>query len=393
MPLPNPFSRMKLPVLLFLPLLVHAGSPLQTAASKNPKAPIEAIEPPPATLGWTLGAGILWRQLGELEVRGGHHARISDLPSLRSRAHSTGGGGRGGNYRDGYVLPDSTGGLQTWNWGYDSAAQVSGNNLSFNSFSSVITHEVSALHQAHGWSDDLEGAGAFISIQTPDLRKWKNLSLSLSGSYSYVQDESSYEAEVFRAVQRAHEQSSGGIDVYDISAVAPLPGAPYSGTFEGPGPVISLSPISSSGGGAGSGAKRLIEEEPYISHVEQSVEVRLHTLSLGPKIAMEQGQLSAIAGFGIAVNLADWEGQSEETLSQVGSGRVIKGWRDRASDTEVLLGAYAELGAQWQISARWSVNASARYDWSQDLAGSLGPSQFALNLAGFTATLGIGWTF
>lgn len=378
--------------LLLLPALAMAGTVIQTVATKNPKVPLEAIEPPPVPPGWTIGAGVIWRQIGELEFRGGHRAHSGHVPKLKSKAHSTGGGGSGGNYSDGYVLPDSTGGLQTWNWGYNSASQVSGNNLSFSSRQSVITHDVSALHLAHGWRDDLEGTGLYLSLETPDLRKWKNFSVSLSGSYSFVQDESSYEGEVFRAASRAYRQSSGGTDVYDISAIAPIPGAPHNGTFDGPGPVISLNPVSSTGG-RGSGAKKLIEEEFYVSRIQQSIEVRLHTLSLGPNVAAEWGKVQAILSAGLALNIADWEAQSQETLSNERSGKVIRQWTDSTNRTELLLGAYAELGARWQFLPRWSLNATARYDWSQDLSGQAGPSKFDLALGGFSAMLGLGWNF
>lgn len=386
-------TRLVAPAMLLLPLLAMAGgpsaknpAPIQAAAAKNPKAPLQAIEPPPVPLGWTIGAGVMWRQIGELDFRGGHRAGMKDIPKLKSSTHSGGGGG----YSDGYVLPDSTGGLQTWNWGYTSVAQVSGDNLNFTSSSSRISQSAYGQSFSNDWSDDLEGTGVFIQVESPEFYRWKRLSFSAAGSYSFVQDESHHEAEAFQAVRQTTEYRTSRTDSYDISAIAPLPAAPYGGTFNGPGPVISTTPASSSGGGT---SRRMLEDDVYTSRVEQSVEVRLHTLSAGPRVGFDLGQVRAVASMGMALNIADWEGSSQETLRHEGSGKVIRRWNESAGETELLAGVYAELGLQWQFLPRWTLNAGARYDWSQELSGELAASEFDVDLGGWSAMLGIGWEF
>ncbi len=374
--------------LLCLPLLASGGAPtapLETAAAKNPKQPEEAVVLPAETGGWTLGAGPQWRQIGEASFRGGGRAGPSHLP-----APPKGGGGIRGGYSDGYVRPDATGSGQTWNWGYNSASQINGNNLTLSGSSSEIVTRTLARGYNTDWSDDLSNAGFYLLLESPELVKWEHFSLSAALGYSFAQDEVGRRAVAFRAERFTTLRTRNVTDVYDISAIAPAPAAPYQGTFNGPGPVISLTPASSSGGGGT--RERLLGSEVFTSYLEQSLELQLHTLSLGPRTSMEFGSLRLLAGLGLAVNIVPWEAESRETLKN-SRGRTLKTWTASESGTDVLAGLYAELGAEWRFTKRWSLNTGVRYDWSQPLEGEVSGTEFDVDLGGWTAMLGLGWRF
>ncbi len=380
----NAFPHKLLP-LLCLPLLAQAGPPdMTTVAAKNPKQPMEAAVLPAPRPEWTIGAGVQWRQIGEASFRGGSRARLHHLP-----AAPRSGGGISSGYSNGFVLPDSANNSQTWNWGYDSASQVSGGFLTLSSSSRQVFTETLASSYNTDWSDDLSGAGVYFLLESPDLVKWRNFSLSAALGYSFVQDDTSRESVAFRAERTTWVRTRNVADLYDVSAIAPLPAAPYSGSFNGPGPLISLAPARRSGGGV---REQSSGTEIFTSELSQSLEVQLHTISLGPRFDVEFGSLRLLAGLGYALNIVPWDADSQETLRSNRRG-PLRTWRDSASDTDLLSGLYAEISAEWRFARQWSLSAGARYDWSESLQGEVGAADFDVDLGGWTATLGLGFHF
>lgn len=379
------------PSLLLLPLLVMAGapSPVQTAAARNPKAPVQAMNTAAAATGWTLGAGVIWRQIGEVSFGSGHYAGPGHLPSFQGR--SIGGSG----YSDGFVLPDITGSAtQTWNWGYNSASQVQGNSLVFSGSSSSLTQSTSLASRDSGWSDDLQNAGVELRAESPALFQWRQFSLSAAMGYSFTRDEADESREAFHAQRTTWLQQSSVRDVYDITAIAPIPGAPFQGTFNGPGPVISLTPQSSLGGG--SGDREELYEDVYSSTVHQSLDIRLHTLSFGPKVSTIAGRVRIVGGLGLAVNIADYDADYEERLTvRRGSGRerLLRRWQDSNSGTDVVPGFYLETAAEFLLAPQWVGYVSGRYDWAGSVDGRLGPSSFDVDLSGWTLGIGVLYRF
>lgn len=379
--LPNPVL-----ALLCLPLLASGGPPeARSLAAKNPKQPAEAAVLPEPRSEWAVSAGVQWRQIGEATFHGGGRAGLRHLPAaLKS------GGGIHTGYSNGFVRPDSTNGGQTWNWGYSSASQVSGNFLTLSGSSSEVISRTLASAYDTDWSDDLSGAGFYLLLESPELVQWQRFSLSAALGYSFVQDETGRESLAFHAERTEMLRTRSVTDLYDISAVAPLPGAPYSGSFNGPGPVISLTPARSSGGGGV--REQSLGTEIFTSRLQQSLEVQLHTISLGPRVGMDLGSVRLLAGLGFALNIVPWDAESRETLRSSRRG-TLQTWRDSASGTDVLAGLYAELGAEWRFAKRWSLAAGVRYDWSEALEGEVGGARFDVDLGGWTALLGLGFHF
>lgn len=385
-------SRSLVAALFFVPLLAIAGTPanaIKAAAAKNPKAPVQAMNTAAAATGWTLGAGVIWRQIGEVSFGGGHYAGPGHLPAFQGR--SIGGSG----YSDGYVLPDITGSaIQTWNWGYNNASQVQGNSLVFSGSSSSLTQSTSMSSRDSGWSDDLQNAGVELRAESPALFQWRQFSLSAAMGYSFTRDEADESREAFHAQRTTWLQQSSVRDVYDITAIAPIPGAPFNGTFNGPGPVISLSPQSSTGGGSGDREK--LYEDVYSSAVHQSLDIRLHTLSFGPKVSTIAGRVRVVGGLGLALNIADYEADYDERLTvQRGNARarLLREWHESDSGTDVVPGFYLETSAEVLLAPRWVGYISGRYDWAGSVDGQLGPSSFDVDLSGWTLGLGVIYRF
>ena len=159
----------------------------------------------------------------------------------------------------------------------------------------------------------------------------------------------------------------------------------HQGTFYGPGPLLNRTPDTSNGGGP---ALRVLDDDLFTSTAEQSLTVRLHTLSLGPRAIMNFGRVNAQVGVGLALNIVDWSAKSDETLKD-GTGSVLQQWHDSASGTELLPGAFGELGLDIKLSQAWSLAIAARYDYAQSFSGKVGASEFDFDLSGFTGKVGL----
>ena len=365
-------------------VMAGEGSTVKQAA-KNP-ATVQVPDALPLDGGqrWSLSAGVQWRQIGEVSFknRESHASNFLSLPQRSLYEEDV-----AGYYTDGYVLDDSANSGQTWNWGYDNASQLQGNTLSFSGVTTRFDETVKVERMNTDWASDLAGLGGYVGMESPVLYRAKKFQLSASADYGFVQDNTSNKATAFRAVHEINEVSETYTDAYDVSHLGVIPAAPYRGTFNGPGPLLNMNPQRTNGG-----SSSFNSYETYESTLQQDFDVRLHTVSLGPRVAVSLGRLRANVGLGFAGNVADWEATSRETLI-VNDNRTMRTWEDHAEGTSFLPGAYGELGLQWEFMRNWSVNASARYDYAKSLNADLGTSDMTLDLRGVTGRVGIGWSF
>jgi len=132
-----------------------------------------------------------------------------------------------GNYDDGFVHTDSSGnaGGQTWNWGYKNAGQVQGN--------SVVMHSSSA--SVNGSMDRTDDPQAGF-----DLAYGRNLGTVLGGKWGL---QAAFD---FTTVSIHDSRPLTGTgttisDAYSLGGVT-APGAPYTGSFNGPGALLNDAP-------------------------------------------------------------------------------------------------------------------------------------------------------
>ncbi len=277
-----------------------------------------------------------------------------------------------GYYDDGYVLAGSsgTGAGLTWNWGYDRTAQASGNQL--------------ALHRLDNsprpGSFDLNGGnplfGGELVLGFEAFRfDWgkKEARFGVEIGYGYLPYSSSGNA-------RQTSSATYTTRVHDTSGVI-VPDAPYAGTFNGPGALIPLAPISSSvetGSGTGS--------------VDASFDVNFHALRFGMWVDYPlTKKLTVTASFGYAALFADGELKLTEsltfanpTLPSLASAATV------TSKTDWLQGFYLEVRGNWHFTKTLSafVGGEARYqtDFTIPGAGRRGELDFGI---GFGAKAGI----
>jgi hypothetical protein len=137
-----------------------------------------------------------------------------------------------GVYDDGFVLPDiaGAGAASTWNWGYDSADQVSsGTHLILNR----LTGAPELGFDGDGTADPSFGGelvvGAELARVTLGNREAR-LGIELGYAYHSVSISDRQTGATMATLTQ---------DGYALNGIVP-PLAPYAGTFNGPGPLISL---------------------------------------------------------------------------------------------------------------------------------------------------------
>lgn len=354
------------PKLVLLPLLsapLFAGEPLpSTGALPDAKATLTPA--PAATNPWRIGAGVMWRKLGETTVnpnlgRGalsGNLPDIGDLDDYADRFYDD------GTVEIGAATPGT--GLTT-NWSYQNASQVVGDTLNF------TRSGLSGLSSTGATRDDDSGSAApyvEISYMRPLGEK---LEIGPTLNFSFTNLGSS----IARSVT---EYSVSVTDTYDLGGIIP-PQAPYGGSFGGPGPLIPNIPLSRDVALTPMGTGSYLFES----------DVDLYSLALGCELHWKPTTSWYIgAGAGAVVNYADWEARW-----RMPSGLASAQHRGHGSDQRFIGGLYVKGNAGYRINEQWSVEGFARYDWNQDLRGTAGQSSFETELSGWSTGLGVGFHF
>jgi hypothetical protein len=201
-----------------------------------------------------------------------------------------------GVYDDGYVRTDSTGnnGGYTTYWGYEKPTQLVGNNLTMLSTTSYSVPNSSAKDEGGPFPGfDLDYGGSFYKVD--NFRIGWDLGFDLMPMT--ITDNQSMSASVN---QTAYTFNTGGIVV---------PGAPYQGSFNGPGPLLNATATStntSTSVGTVSGSR--------------SLDVMLYAIRLGPTFYWDfTKNFSASLGIGPAMGIVDGEYKYNELVTANGS--------------------------------------------------------------------------
>jgi hypothetical protein len=366
---------------------------------------IRAAEPGDDDSSWRFSVGPQWRELGRLDVRPGSMAAQSSLPWLAGRGsgNSFTPGiplGKGNhNYDDGFVREDSSGGAfgSTWNWGYDNASQLRGTTLVFHSANGGGTTTTTAFDSSfslsrQSWSQEMSGPGFFTEIETPSLLKFGVVRATFTLGYSLAQATSGHSTSaVLEGGQqtRSNSQATAIQDSYDTGGIV-VPSAPYAGTFLGPGPLIADTPFARTTSPGASSTS--ISTALFRSDVTESLRMTLHTISLGPKFSVRCcSRVRCGLGLGLALNVADWSGQYNETV--YGNGSAVRRFHQDTGGTAFLPGFYLEPTIEVDIVKHFGVFVSGRYDWDEVMRTDLGPSKARFAPGGWSVLSGVRFTF
>ncbi len=224
-----------------------------------------------------------------------------------------------------------------------------------------------------GDGDD-KGASPYV-----DLLYLVPIAEGLSAGFSMTFSASGLDSSVRSPFQRFGVTST---DVYELSGVIP-PLAPYTGSVEGPGPVIPNAPATRTV------TQALVGTQDYVFESQTD----LYSLAFGGDLRWQPGgKWFVTAGAGVVLNVVDWDAGYSVTLLNPATGAPAP-VSASASGTSLLLGVYGEVGVGYEITEDWSVNSFFRYDATEDLKDSVGGSDFETDLSGWSLGLGLEYRF
>jgi hypothetical protein len=326
-------------------LLPVAGSLLLSAA-----AAVTTQPPPPlerdfldATNRLT-GSVRMGMNIREKFLNPGGSLNSRSLPANGRRA----GRGLPYNYDDGYVRRDRSGnaGGQTWFWGYENAVQVNASGPNTIDFHRTTA---SGLPGAAA-GDDTPSIGAEIAYdhQFGVKEDWHHLRYGLEAAINFM----------------PFSLASGGsynshlatrTDTYGYTPLTTPPGAPYHGSFGGPGFVLNSSPLNSATS-LSAGTANL--------QGRYDLNANLWGFRLGPYLECPLSEkFSLHLSGGLAVGIVDATANWSESLTPPGGGTPINSGGG-GSNAQVLWGYYAGLDATYQLNERWGVDLGVQF---QDL--------------------------
>ncbi len=247
-------------------------------------------------------------------------------------------------YDDGYVRVDSSGnaGNLTWNWGYSDPQQVStADSLEQHSYSGSISSEAQRL----GGGGPQHGFELTYNRQISHLGgKYDN------GTWGFLAGLSRTEFGVHDS-QTLSATLDTTTDTYPLGGVIP-PLAPYKGSFNGPGPLISGVP--------GRGFSSVANGASIIG--QRSFEADIYGLRVGPYVEIPMGRyLSVSLSIGVAVGVVDSELRYDNTLVVPGSS-VRLSQTGRSFDNDVVPGWYLDLNVNVPIYRSLSATGGFQFE-------------------------------
>jgi hypothetical protein len=284
-----------------------------------------------------------WMRFGGT-MRTGYSVRFSD-----TAPPAPGGAGQFGN---GFVLPSISGtnAPYTWNWGYNDAGQVQGNSLVLERFDT--RPRVGGLDGGSGSTFGGELRAGFEAVRF----EWRDreLRFGFEGGYS-----------MGMLSANAAGTATGGATFTrgTYSLLGPggtpilAPSAPYAGSFNGPGPLIPLNPLS----------VETITSAGAVSQTQMGLNATLHTIRVGPYLEAPLGR-KWLAGFGFGYNtvLPDAELQIRERTTYPGTTLGATEVTSTARKADWRPGGYAELRLQYEFNRRLSAFAAGEFQVNQD---------------------------
>ena len=290
------------------------------------------------------------------------NARFRDMAAANTGLGLTANGLANRVYQDGYVLVDSSGdaGGMTWNWGYQNPSQIHNGALTLHGDGPTTVNDTVEQDNNLAYGFDLAYGHDFGKVLGG---KW-----GVQAAFDFS-DVSISDNQPFTGTQTMYSDSFslGGI-------IAPQ--APYAGTFNGPGALISATP------------GRSISSEPILLPGQRKLDAQVYALRLGPYIELPicrrfAGRLDG--GLTLAV--------AETSFSYSSQGFV--GSASGSSDgADFHAGGYVEGDLIYVLTQRVSLFAGAQFEYLGNFTRTAGTEQAQLDLGSMCNFLvGCQWRF
>lgn len=349
--------------LLFLDLA--SGPVIAGTVSVPAKEPLITVPEPQRP--WSVGFGYAPMLNLSADFRGlGGLSAANPLPALEPAVF--------GEYDDGFVHPDISGDTAlTSYWSYRDNGQIDPAGGGFLDLSrSSVPGRVGVEEDGHAEA----GFEIFVTREFGALELGGMPAIwGLKGRLHYAGIDLSNSTALAAATRRT-------TDSFPLDGVIP-PLAPYSGSFTGPGPLLSTA------------ATRTTVSQPDTATISGAREIRadLFTFGIGPWLAVEPVErlwIEIEAGLTVAVIDGDFSHFTRTTAPDGRSG-VAAGSGGR---TTALPGFHAGLSAIYRIDERWETFLHGRYQYLDDFTVRAGPASAELDFDGtFVLAAGIRYRF
>ena len=368
----------------------------------SPKSSKDIVPvPTQSSLGrWTIGAGVSWRNIGEIGFRTG----ISDftIPGLfqPSSIPVPGIGPAEGPadriYDNGFVRPDARA-TRTTDYGYNELGQIQGDTLSFTASggeNQEVTRSSSAAQTE--WNEDADRVSApylKLSYQS-DLGSGWTAGPSINVSFAEING-SRRGLNTISAREQMDTFDITATDIYDVSGLDLPREVPYTGAPNIVAPLIPNQPVA--GSRLFTPTLRTSDLALWNDTIDETLDLDTWSLAFGAEASYRfDNRFYASLGAGFALNAASWKAtRSNQLLQQINNGDpvVIDSSSADIIGSSILWGFYLQASAGYQLNESWSLEVNLRHDHTEDLSGSVGGSSFDVDLSGFSAGLGLGYSF
>lgn len=292
------------------------------------------------------------------------------------------------NYDNGYVLRDISGneGGQTWYWGYDQGGQISGNSILLSRATTRTTAAASSTEDA-GLAP---GAELTFSRQLGVKDRFR---YGFDAAVNYMQLE-------FQDRSSASSTTTTTTDTYAFTPGTTPPSGPYQGSYEGPGYLISSTPLSSTtttrpGGRATTPSGSETTPDSVVGR--RNFEGDLWGFRLGPYLEIPMGTNWDISlSAGLAVGILDGSGTwSDSAAIMTPSGQRVAVTRSgQSGETGLLVGGYVAANVAYRISEHWSAAGGLQFQSLSSYEHDLGGRKVSVDLGqACFVTFGVTYNF
>jgi hypothetical protein len=372
---------------------LFAGSPALPDKSPAPATPAQSGS-------WRFSAGFMHRSLGGFDWNPGTHSGPS-LITIGPGSNTAGTDAIGPadafadrTYADGFVFRDGgtvANGGDTWFWGYNNASQVSGDAISFhggNGTAATVTETSNT--ESGAFSKDIDGNSPFVQLEWIKPLN-ESVNIGLQGAFSFLSTGASRTFSTFTGNKSRTDFGITYADTYSLGGGI-VPQAPYAGTLQGPGFLISNIPMNRVASQSASGG----ETASAFNSIHTDFDLKLYSLSFGPVMEYHRGPLAVQASAGLTINIADWDVNQKESLlvsRNGGPAAAESNWRDHDGGTDVKPGFFLQAAVSRQLNAQWSINVLGRYDVVGDVEVKAGPSSGSADLSGWSVGASVEFRF
>ena len=273
-------------------------------------------------------------------------------------------GGVAGSYDDGYVHPDISGGAggKTWNWGYANASQVVGDTIHFDRVENS---------PRDGTTDSLSktptpGFEILYGRELTRLRLSQNRSAVIGAEVGFGTMD--YNLSGGSVMNGSVTQTT---DIYNLNGITP-PLAPYSGNYSGPGPLLNLSPTSSSS-----------TQLAASSSISERVRSLVYGFKLGPYAEVPiYKRLSLELGAGVAAVIADTELSYTETVTVPAGVNTMLLRSTTIHHSDCLFGFYGTGSLAYEVGTDIRIFVGGQYQHLGNASVTDGSKEATLKLGG-----------